>query len=167
MSSIFLCAKRNAIQIDEAQGVFILLWNAFAVVKDSDRIAVMPLPGRRIKERAGPWYQDGGPIIFGLKNTYSEGGVTHEPDQGSILGTRNGDTSRAGDKPTKSLFFLASEVPFSSVGIVVEGHLESMDICLGPGPKLGHLFKFNFFGTIYVERIDNWMDDDLSHRYDR
>jgi hypothetical protein len=77
MSSIFLCAKRNAIQIDEAQRVFILLWNAFAVVKDSDRIAVMPLPGRRIKERAGLWYQDGRSIIFGLENTHSEGGIAH------------------------------------------------------------------------------------------
>ena len=120
---MFLCDKRHFTQIDEAQRIFSLLWSAFTVVKDSDRIAVMPLPGRWIKERAGLWYRDGWAIIFGLENTRSEGAVAHEPDQGSILGTRNGDTGWTGDKPTKTLFFLASEVPFSSVGIIVKGHV--------------------------------------------
>ena len=120
---MFLCAKRNAIQIDEAQRGFSLLWSAFTVVKDSDRIAVIYLPGRRIKERTGPWYRVGWAIIFGLENTRSEGAVAHEPDQRSILGTRNGDTGCYSDKPTKSQFFLAVEVAFSAVGIVVKGHV--------------------------------------------
>jgi hypothetical protein len=67
--------KRNAIEIDEAQGI--LLWNAFTEFENTDRIAVMPLPCRWIKERAGPWYQDGWTIIFGLENTHSEGGIAH------------------------------------------------------------------------------------------
>jgi hypothetical protein len=77
MSSIFLCAKRHSVQIDKAQRVFSLLWNAFAELKDSNRTAKTPLKSRRIKVRIGLWHQDGWAIIFGLRNTHSKVAVSH------------------------------------------------------------------------------------------
>lgn len=75
MSSIFLCGKRRSVQMDEAQRV--LLWNAFAELKDSDGTAMMPFKSRRIKDRVGARYQARRTIIIGLRDTHSEGAVAH------------------------------------------------------------------------------------------
>jgi len=114
-----LFGKRNSVEIDEAQRVFSLLWDAFTELKNSDRTAETPLKCGRIKDGIGLWYRTWRPIVIGLRNTHSEVAVSHEPDQGSILGTWNTDRGWGIDAPIKGLSFLVSELKCGMIDVHV------------------------------------------------
>jgi hypothetical protein len=114
-----LFGKRNSIEIDEAQRIFSLLWEAFTELKDSDRTAETPLKCGRIKDGIGLWYQAIRSIVIGLRNTHSEVAVSHEPDQGSVLGTWDTDRGCTCNAPIKGLSFLVSELKCGMIDVHV------------------------------------------------